>query len=216
MENQSRGIFIGGIIVLLGLFFLMPNIGIKVSYSAILGICISIAVAWTFYSTYTNHRKFKFLLHLAALTAFLTLLLLINLFWVHSGNITSIIFFTVCAIVFGNIYRTNKKLVWAIVPAGIAIALVTTNLLNCLGLLRTDHEWIILFLGSGLAFYYMWIQRQELKRYKWAKIVAYLLIVIAMSIYIETTPFIGADILLPGLLILFGVYLIAQFARKRV
>lgn len=123
------------------------------------------------------------------------------------GGISAALFIGMIALSFWLIYLTHHDFWWAIIPGGVLVTLAFISLLG--DVFRVGDSGGIFFVGLGLTFVLVAV----LASLQWAWIPGIILLVMGALI---GTPFLGSmNLIWPAALIVGGLLLIFQFARRR-
>ena len=206
MNKRKRGIFIGSIIILIGIFSFLANFQVFGSLKDYAGAGILLLFAYLFFSIYSDSRKW-WALFVTIVFAFLGLLVLFDLWFAFPDDIPCAFLLFLAAGVFVYLYAKNEAKWWAIIPAGVLCTLGTIVILDAFNLVRTDQEGVVFFTGSGLTFLYL-TQIGAGARFRWAKYAGLILCLIAFFIFLETEAWLRTEFLIAAILIVSGVFLI--------
>ena len=215
MDNNIRGPLIGGIIILLGLLSMASNFKIGYHLSTFTVAGLFFLFSYLFFNIFMQNNKKKWALVLGIILSFAGSVYLLNLLMAIINSFIGAILLWLGTFICAYIYSKHPNRWWLIIPTGILFTLGTISIVTLLGLLRTDQVGIVFFLGSGLTFIYLWIQRSESLKLAWAKNTGIILLIIAIIIYFETEPWLNTDVLFPMILIAAGSYLLIKTATRK-
>lgn len=212
---QKKGILIGLIFIAIGILALLNNLGI-ISHVDHLPIGAALLViSFLFFRIYNGDRQKWWALLPALICLFLGVVMVLQIFWNITDELIGAGILWCCAAAFGSVYFKNNRHWWAVLPAGIFFTLGTVVLIEGFDLLDDELVTVVFLLGSGLTFVFLWSQKSESNRTGWAIIPAAVIFVLALLIYVENVRWLNWEIVLPVLLIGFGIYLVMRTSRDR-
>lgn len=206
---------VGGIIILIGILALLANLDILDGLEEILGSLLFFTVAYLFYRVFKKDKNKIWALIPAVFCAALGVIIFMENFSGFNEDLSGVILFWAGALVFAYFYINDNKKWWAVIPAGVLFTIGSVVIIETYNLLLYDLEGTVLFLGFGLTFIFLYLQRNEENKLQWAIWPGGILSAIALFIYIQSTDWMDFDFILPAILILVGAYLIISASRKK-
>jgi hypothetical protein len=215
MTTKNRGLIIGAAIILIGLFALLVNLRIIHNADDLIEAGVFLSLAFVFLYVYRQSQDRTWALICAIFFILISLGFIIRIFWDFPNNLIGAAYLWGGTALFAQAYAKDAKNWWAIIPAGILFTLGSVVIINTYDWLSDKNTGVVLLLGFGLTFAYLWTQRNAGSRLDWAKYPAMTLILLALFIYAENVRWlrVNADMLWPLALVLLGGYLILR-ARK--
>ncbi len=205
MNRWNARIWIGGGLVVLGLLMLLERLGLfRGAFGLFWGVVFLLAAGYVLYRFLQDMRGVWW----AAIAGFALLgiatTILVSLVL---PQFSGFFFLAALGVGFFTVYFVRREYWWAIIPGGILLTLGFVAVMSS-GFGVSDSGGVVL-LGMGLTFALVAV----LASMQWAWIPGIILLVLGAFI---GTPFIGtANLLWPAALIIGGLLLIFQFARKR-
>ena len=196
--------FLGVLLIIGGIIFLLENLGIVAIGEAFWGILLGVA-AIGFLSVYlTNRENWWALIPGMILLSVSALIILNTIFPGGTGELGGVIVLGGIGLAFLLMYLTNRENWWAIIPAGV---MLTLSIVVLLGEVISGFEvGGIFFLGLGLTFAVVAILPTPHGQMKWAFIPAGVMIVLGLLITAALSPLI--NYIWPVALILAGLFLV--------
>ncbi|MBN1465259.1 hypothetical protein JXA02_05825 [candidate division KSB1 bacterium] len=212
-DTKSKRI-LGSVIILVGLFALLINTHLLHGVRNLLGGAVLLTGALFFFSLYKNDRSKWWPLLPAALLAVLGVGVIFDSYVANASDFFGAAFMYTLFAIFAFVFARDRADWWAIIPAGACFTIGTVVLVDSLALLDTDLKGVIFFLGLGLTFLYLWSLRAEVRAVGWAIWPAGALLGLAVLIYADQTDWLRDELIFPLLVILVGVIIILNGARK--
>ncbi len=205
MNRWNASIWIGGGLVVLGLLMLLERFGLFRGVTSLFWGAIFLAGAGFFLYRFLQNMRGEWW---AAIPGFALLgiaaTILVSLVL---PQLSGFFFLAALGVGFFVVYFARRDYWWAIIPGGVLITLGFVAVMS--DAFGVSDSGGVLFLGFGLTF----ILVAVLTSMRWAWIPGIIMLVLGALI---GTPFIGtANLLWPAALIIGGLLLIFQFARKR-
>ena|SRR5512142_185073 len=205
MNRWNSRVWIGAGLVVLGLLMLLERFGLFHGVTSLFwGLIFLAGAGFFFYRFYNNMRSEWW----AAIPAFALLgiaatILLSSVLPQWSG----LWFLASLGVGFLCVYLSDRQRWWAIIPAGVLITLGFIAVMS--DVFGVSDAPGVLFLGFGLTFVLVAV----LAGMQWAWIPGIIMLVMGA---VFGTPFLGGlNIIWPAALIVGGLLLIFQFARKK-
>ena len=204
MNRWSVRIWLGAVLIVLGLLMLLERFGLFQGAANIFwGVIFLAGALWFLYrfAAHTRHEWWAAIPGFALLGIGATILLSDLV-----GNWSGFLFLGALGLGFFAVYFSDRKRWWAIIPGGV---LITLGLVATIGEVSDGRQVAgLLFLGIGLTFLLVAI----LASLQWAWIPGLILLVIGAFIGM---PFSGSlNYAWPVALIAGGALLIVQFLRR--
>jgi len=215
MNGRKTNLYIGGIIILIGILTLLSNTNILYGLDDLVGGAFLLLIAFVFFSIYNRDRSKWWPLLPATIFAVLGAGLMLESFFPFADDLLGAAFMFSVFAVFAFIYTREPSSWWAVIPAGVCFTLGVVILVDTLQILDSDMGGVIFFLGLGLTFYYLWSLRHERMNLNWAIWPAIVLLFLAVITYIEQVNRLGGDYVFPLILVFVGVVIIVNGMRKK-
>ncbi len=205
MNRWNARIWIGAGLVLLGLLMFVERLGILHGLTGVfVGLIFLLGGAYFLYRFVNNmHGEWWAVIPGLALVG-------IGMGSLLSGvlaNWSGFFFLGALGLSFFAIYWSRREFWWAIIPGGVLVTLAFISLLG--DVFHVGDAGGLFFVGLGLTFVLVAV----LASLQWAWIPGIILLVMGALI---GTPFLGSmNLIWPAALIVGGLLLIFQFARKR-
>ena len=205
MKQYDPRLWVGGLLILGGILFLLENLNIISNVGGIFWGLIFGAVG-----VYFLYRLFVYKESWAAFPGFVLVGLALSNFLPESLDaFKGLVFFGGLSAAFLWVYVTDTTRWWAIIPAGVMLTLGTISVLDDVS--GVDNGGV-LFVGLGLTFILLAILPGGSSR-SWSLIPGTVLLVFGV---ILGTPFSGfTQYLWPVLLIVLGGYFVFRFFRNQ-
>lgn len=214
MNRRKSNLYIGGIIVLIGILALLSNTNILSGLDDLAGGAFLLLISFVFYSIYNKDRSKWWPLLPATILAVLGVGLMLEIFFPFADDLLGAGILFAIFTVFAYVYTREPSNWWAVIPAGVCFTLGVVILVDSFRIIDSDMSGVVFFLGLGLTFYYLWSLRHEKKDLSWAVWPAVVLLFLAAVTYIEEVNWLGDEYIFPLLLILGGVVIIVNGTRK--
>ncbi|MBN1560805.1 hypothetical protein JW998_11180 [candidate division KSB1 bacterium] len=214
MNNKTNRI-IGGLIVLTGVVALLVNTNVLHGLEELVGGVLLLAGALFFFSLYHKDRSRWWPLLPGAILAVLGIgVICENYVPVAADLLGAGVMYTIFA-VFAFISARNRASWWAVIPAGICFTLGTVALVDSFNWLDSELNGVIFFLGLGLTFLYLWSLRNEVAAVSWAIWPAGVLLAVGTLVYVNEVDWLRDEFIFPFIIIVIGVIIIVNGARKK-
>ena len=215
MNEKKKGLFFGIIVILFGVSLLLNNFGMLPNADDFIGGMIFILLGVIFYQIMRNRTENWWAGIPAIFLTLFGLALVFKNFYFFPDDILGVIFMWCASAAFGYVFYKNNRHWWAIIPAGACITLGTVILVETMNLASdSDLGGVILFLGMGLTFLYLYFLDLE-KRLNWAIYPAIGCFLMTAIVYIESVDWLRFDLVLPALLVIIGVFIIFRAGKQR-
>ncbi len=216
MSSRKTNLYIGGVIILIGILSLLANTNVLYGVDDLLGGLFLLIVAFVFFNIYNGDRSKWWPLLPATILAFLGVGVLLQTFLPIDSDILGAAFMFAVFAVFGYVYTREPSQWWAVIPAGAAFTIGVVVLIDEFNMLDSSMSGVVFFLGLGLTFFYLWSLRQENRNLSWAIWPAVVLAILAVVAYIDATDWLDPATIFPLLLILVGVLIIVHGMKKKI
>ncbi|NIA30492.1 MAG: hypothetical protein GWP06_11350 [Actinobacteria bacterium] len=213
MTEKNKNMLIGILIIFIGILALLINMNVIPNAQDFVGGMFFLIVAYLFYRLYQKKRVWWPLL-LALFFACIGVVLVIQNFVYVPDNIIGAAFFWCGAVVFAYLYVKNKRRWWALLSAGTCVTLGTIVLIDAFHLLSGDQDGVVFFLGLGLSFMLLYLQRNSENKLDWAIYPGAASLLLALFLYFQNVDWMSGDYFLPIVLILVGGFLIFRASRR--
>jgi len=203
MQDTQRHIWIGILLVVVGILFLLQNLGVFGEFGqaiwALLFAVGGLVFLWVFVS---NREQWWAVIPGCTLLGIAALIGLGD----RLGVLAGVFFLAAIGLSFWIIYLTRRDFWWAVIPGGTLFTLaLVAGLSDTLPGLETGG---VFFLGLAATFALLSLLRTPEGRMKWALIPAGALAIMGLGLMVATGNLI--NILWPVALILFGAYLLLR------
>lgn len=208
MTNQKSGLYIGAAIIVIGVLALLVNINVLDDIEELFGGALLLLGALIFYSIYNRDRTKWWPLLPGAVLAVLGVGVMLDAFLPFASDFLGAAFMYAIFAVFALVFTRDRNSWWAVIPAGITFTLGTIILIDTFDLLDSDLNGVILFLGMGLTFFYLWSLRRDIANLNWAIWPAAALLALSILVYVNEIDWVNEEYIFPLLVILVGVLII--------
>ncbi len=215
MTEKNKNMLIGILIIFIGILALLINMNVIPNAEDFVGGVFFLVVAYVFYRLYRQKQAWWPLLP-ALFFACIGVVLVIQNFVYIPDSIMGSAFFWCGAIVFGYLYAKNNRKWWALLIAGVCVTFGTIVFIDTFHLLAGDQDGVVLFIGVGLTFMLLYMQRNAENKLGWAIYPGAGSILLALLFYFQNTDWITADYFLPVVFILAGGFLIFRASRRPI
>ena len=213
MTEKNKNMLIGILIIFIGILALLINMNVIPNAENFVGGVFFLIVAYLFYRLYQKKRVWWPLLP-ALFFACIGVVLVIQNFVYVPDDIIGTAFFWCGAVVFGYLYAKNNRKWWALLTAGGCVTLGTIVLVDAFHLLAGDQDGVVFFVGLGLTFVLLYMQRNAENKLGWAIYPGVGSLLLAFFIYFQNAAWINGDFILPIVFILVGGYLIFHASKR--
>lgn len=214
MVENKTSLLIGIAIIVFGILALLNNLGLLTGIDDIIGAVILFSLAYLFYRIYRKDPGKVWGLIVATFCGALALIVVVESLSIFPDEVSGTILFWSGAAVFAFLYVRDNRMWWAVIPAGILFTLGVVVLTEGFGLLNSGLEGTVLFLGFGLTFMYLYMQRNEQNKLDWAIWPGGFLLAFAVFVYLQNMDWMDKDFFLPVILIIIGGYLIYRASKR--
>jgi hypothetical protein len=214
MDKQKNSLLIGGFLIALGTLFLLDNLNMIYLRDAVLVAVIFIGIGGYLFFRHLQNRQMGTLI-LAAIAMFVGLAILIDETRIVKDDVIGALFFLGAAALFVYGYFRDRQKWGLLLTAGILVTLGAIVLIEAIRFFDNDLAAGTFFLGLGLTFGLLYLIRNENNRLEWTKVPAVVLIIFAGFVYVNTSDFFLANLVLPLALILLGGYLVYSSIQNR-
>jgi hypothetical protein len=215
MLEHNRNFLIGGIIILIGILALLANLGVLDGIQELVGSIFFFVVAYLFFNVYKKQKANWWALIPATFCAALGIIILLENFSSLGDEWSGTILFWSGALIFGFFYVKDNKKWWAVIPAGTLFTLGAIVLIDEYNWLNNGLEGSVLFLGLGLTFIFLYLQRNAENKLGWAIWPGGILSLFALFVYFQNVNWLDEDFIFPAILILVGGFLIFKASKKK-
>jgi hypothetical protein len=210
MSEKSKGLLIGGGVIIIGLLALITNLNLITFGTKIFWIIIFAGAGFLLASIYYRDASKWGVLIPAGILWAIALTIGLTIIPGVSGEI----FWTVLLFGFGLsficIYIKFKEQWWAIIPGGVLITIAAMTFLVEMRWLDGEYWMFIFFLGLGLTFGFLYLVRDKENKLFWAQYPAAALLLISFLNLLFTDGSLIAGILFPAALILLGIVILIR------
>jgi hypothetical protein len=205
MKKIESGVLWGGLLVVLGVLFLMQSLNIISGTWTLLWAVLFGLGGLAFVYVFTNDRAKNWWSIIPGFTLLgLAALMFLETIFPRSGSWGGGFFLGAIALSFWVIYITRREFWWAVIPAGVLSTLAVVAMLP--SFMGGDLSGGLFFIGIGLTFALVYLLPTTEGRMKWALIPAGILIVMGVLVMAASASLI--NYLWPLVLIALGVYVL--------
>ena len=215
MNRRKNNLYIGILIIAVGILALLINMRILADLDELFGGTLLLIGALFFFGLYNRNRSQWWPLVPGAVLGVLGLGVLADVFITEASDCIGAGLFYAIFVVFAYVFSRDKDNWWAIIPAGACFTLGTVVLVVSTNLLDSDVTGVVFLLGLGLTFLYLWSLRNDIQNVDWAIWPAMVLMALSALVFVEHVDWLSGDMVFPLVLILVGVIVIANGARKK-
>ncbi len=214
MNKQKNSLLVGGFLIALGTLFLLDNLDVIYLRDKILVAVIFLGSGGYLFFRHLQNRQMGTLI-LAAIAMFVGLTILIDETRLVNDDMIGTLFLWGVGALFAYGYFRNRQKWGLLLTAGILFTLGLIVLIEAVRFFDDDLAGGTFFLGLGLSFGLLYLIRNEKNKLDWAKVPAIILIIFAGFVYVNTSDFFLANLVLPLTLILLGGYLVYSSIQSR-
>ena len=204
MGNKSKGILIGGGIILIGFLALISNLNIISFGTRLFWIIIFAGSGFALFTVFQRDTSKWGVLIPVGLLWVIALSIGISIIPGASGDIFWSVLILGFGLTFIFIYVKQKNQWWAIIPGGVFITIACMAFIEDFRLLDAEFRMFTFFLGIGLTFGFLYLIRDEENKLQWAKYPAVCLLILSFLNLFLIEGSLFADLLFPISLILVG------------
>ena len=215
MNRRNNNIYIGVLIIAVGILALLINMHILHDLDDLFGGTLLLVGALFFLGLYSRNRAKWWPLLPGVVLGVLGIGVISEILIADASDFIGAALFYGLFVVFAFVFSRNKADWWAIIPAGACFTLGTVVLVDTTRMLDSDFTGMIFLLGLGLTFLYLWSLRNEVKNVGWSIWPAVVFIGLSLIVFVEQADWLESDIVFPLVLILVGVLVIFYGARKK-
>ncbi len=125
-------------------------------------------------------------------------------------DLLAALFFIAAAAVFAHYFLEEDTYWWALLPAGIFFTLAIMMLLSAFSLIKPGLQSVVFFSGASLTFYCLWFTHRSMIQFIWARLLAFISAVIALSLFSRRMGWIDSSAILALLLLVTGIWLLLR------
>lgn len=214
MEKEKNSLILGGLLILMGVFFLLSNLRyIYIEDEVLLSFIFLGSGAYVF----LKYRRVNTigLLVLSSILFFIGLItLLASIPGFDSEYIGTLFLWGVGALFAYGFFKNNENW-WWLIPAGVLFTLGSIVILESVPFIEDESLGSFFFLGIGLTFGFLYFIRNEKNGLHWAKFPAVTLILFSGFIYAVSSDSWAAELFLPIALISIGGFLVLHSIKTR-
>ncbi len=214
MSREKNNLYIGAIIILIGVLILLSNINILHDLDDLFGGAFLLLLSFLFFNVYNRDRSKWWPLLPATVLAVLGAGVVLQSFLPFASDLIGAAFMFSVFSVFAYVYSRQPSQWWAVIPPGTAFTLGVIVLVDEINVMSSEMGGVVFFLGLGLTFYYLWSLRSDNANLNWAVWPASVLMILAIITYVDQATWLNDEFIFPLLLVLAGVMIIASGMRK--
>lgn len=206
METVRARILVGALLILVGILFLLQNLGFFELGAVIFGLLFAAGGVAFLYLALSRRDAWWAVIPGLSLIG-LGVMVLANGLGLPGAEIWSpTIFFAAIGLGFWVVYYRDRSNWWAIIPGGVLLSLALVILVS--GVAEGEVAGAALFIGIGLTFLVLSVVPTPEGRLTWARIPAVVLILFGLFVGAAATELVGY--LWPAALILGGLFLLVR------
>ena len=214
MSEKTRGMVIGGAIIIIGIFALISNLHIVTFASELFWALIFTGGAIAFWSVYYRDKKQWWALIPAGFLIMIAITIILNIIPGVSSDIIGAIFLWGLGLAFISVYVIKHTHWWAIIPGGILTTLGFIVFINQIFWVHGEFQSFVLFFGIGLTFGFLYLIKNDENKLGWAKFPAAALILFSFFLLLVSDDTILSDILFPIGIIGLGLIIVINTIRR--
>ena len=213
MEKAKSNLVYGGLLVLVGVAYLLNNLDIIFIENEVVVSMVFVAIGAYLFFTFAKTKAMGFLIT-GSIFTFIGLVIWLESIPGFDDQFIGVIVLWTAAALFGYGFLKNSENWGFLIPAGI---LFTTGSMVWLDMILYNDDVLgsVFFLGLGSTFGFLYLIRSQKNKLDWAKVPALCLIAFSGFLFLITSDSLITDIFLPIVLILSGGYLVYNATKQK-
>ena len=213
MEKGKSNLLLGGMLVLVGLAYLLNNLDIIFIENEVTVSMTFLAIGAYLFFRFVKTKAMGFLIT-GAIFTFIGLVIWLESIPGFDDQYIGVIVLWTAAALFGYGFLRNSENWGFLIPAGILFTIGSMVWLDMI-LYNDDVLGSIFFLGLGSTFGFLYLIRNERNKLDWTKVPALCLIVFSGFLFLVTSDSLITDMFFPVVLILLGGYLVYNATKQK-
>jgi len=213
LEKAKSNLVYGGLLVLVGVAYLLNNLDIIFIENEVVVSMVFVAIGAYLFFTFAKTKAMGFLIT-GSIFTFIGLVIWLESIPGFDDQFIGVIVLWTAAALFGYGFLKNSENWGFLIPAGI---LFTTGSMVWLDMILYNDDVLgsVFFLGLGSTFGFLYLIRSQKNKLDWAKVPALCLIAFSGFLFLITSDSLITDIFLPIVLILSGGYLVYNATKQK-
>ena len=213
MEKAKGNLLFGGLLVLVGLAYLLNNLDIIFIENEVAVSMVFLAIGAYLFFKFAKTKAMGFLIT-GALFTFIGLVIWLESIPGFDDQFIGVIVLWTAAALFGYVFLRNSENWGFLIPAGILFTIGSMVWLDMI-LYNDDVLGSVFFLGLGSTFGFLYLIKNEKNKLDWTKVPALCLVGFSGFLFLITSDSLIADMFFPIVLILLGGYLVYNATKQK-
>ena len=210
MKAINQKLIFGLLIVFLGLIILLNNFHLfDIDDQLWWGIAFAV-LGFVFINVYRRSPQKKGPLVVGIILLVIGHFSMFDALGIISDNFFGVFVLWGLAAIFIVIFIRNNERWWAVIPGGALLILGFLKLIEEFRILDNDFSGFIFLFGMSLIFWFLYMTRDDKKKFGWSQIVAIILLIVSLFVLAKEFNSQAAEILFPVSIIVCGCYLIIK------
>lgn len=215
MEKKKSELVLGSSLILFGLFVLSINLDLVYIDAQLIVSFIFLASGAYIVRRHIQNPN-SLVLILAFILSYIGCAILSDYIPGFNSQFLGTIFLWGVGSLFAVEYIRKKENWGFVIPTGLFFTLGLMVLLDLISYFDGSVLGVTFFIGLGLTFAYLYLIRDEKNKLDWARIPAFVSIIVCGLILITSSDSIIANLYFPTILILLGGYLVVQSQKMEL
>jgi len=213
LEKGKINLVVGGLLVLIGLAYLLNNLDIIFIENEVTVSMTFLAIGAYLLFKFSKTKAMGFLI-MGAISTFIGLVIWLESIPGFDDQFIGVIVLWTAAALFSYGFLKNSENWGFLIPAGV---LFTTGSMVWLDMILFNDDVLgsIFFLGIGSTFGFLYLIRNEKNKLNWAKVPALCLDAFSGFLFFVTSDYLITEIFFPIVLILSGGYLVYNATKQK-
>ncbi len=213
MEKAKSNLLFGGLLVVVGLAYLLNNLDIIFIESEVTVSMVFWAIGAYLFSKFSTTKGIGFLIA-GVISTFIGLVIWLESIPGFDDQFIGVIVLWTAAALFAVGFLRNSENWGFLIPTGI---LFTTGSMVWLDMILYNDDVLgsVFFLGLGATFGFLYLIKNEKNKLDWAKVPALCLVAFSGFLFLVTSDSLITDMFFPIILILLGGYLVYSATKQK-
>jgi len=213
LEKAKSNLVYGGLLVLVGVAYLLNNLDIIFIENEVVVSMVFVAIGAYLFFTFAKTKAMGFLIT-GAIFTFIGMVIWLESIPGFDDQFIGVIVLWTAAALFGYGFLKNSENWGFLIPAGVLFTIGSMVWLDMI-LYNDDVLGSVFFLGLGSTFGFLYLIRSQKNKLDWAKVPALCLIAFSGFLFLITSDSLITDMFLPIVLILSGGYLVYNATKQK-
>jgi len=213
LEKAKSNLVYGGLLVLVGVAYLLNNLDIIFIENEVVVSMVFVAIGAYLFFTFAKTKAMGFLIT-GSIFTFIGLVIWLESIPGFDDQFIGVIVLWTAAALFGYGFLKNSENWGFLIPAGVLFTIGSMVWLDMI-LYNDDVLGSVFFLGLGSTFGFLYLIRSQKNKLDWAKVPALCLIAFSGFLFLITSDSLITDMFLPIVLTLSGGYLVYNATKQK-